>query len=174
MANYRSWRTGLQIDNIYPIGSIYMSVNPTDPGTLFGGAWQAIENTFLVAQGSSFSAGSTGGKINYTAADMPAHNHTRGTMNITGGLTARTAEWQSAYVYNSFERPSGAFTSTTFDVGSESASIYWVHATSNKLESSLNFDASRSWSGSTSTSGTNTTVTIMPPYMAVYMWQRIS
>ena len=25
----------------YPVGSIYMSINPTDPGELFGGRWQA-------------------------------------------------------------------------------------------------------------------------------------
>lgn len=29
----------LNIDLIYPIGSIYMSVKPTDPSVLFGGTW---------------------------------------------------------------------------------------------------------------------------------------
>jgi hypothetical protein len=28
------------IDSIYPIGSIYMSINNTDPSTLFGGLWE--------------------------------------------------------------------------------------------------------------------------------------
>ena len=32
-------------NNVYPVGSIYMSVNSTNPAELFGGAWVRIENT---------------------------------------------------------------------------------------------------------------------------------
>lgn len=43
---YNSTHTGQQIDNIldmiYPVGSIYLSVNNVDPSTLFGGAWERI------------------------------------------------------------------------------------------------------------------------------------
>lgn len=55
------WKT------IYPVGSIYMSVNNTDPGTLFGGTWEAW-GTGRVPVGvdsgdSDFStAGKTGGE----------------------------------------------------------------------------------------------------------------
>lgn len=30
------------LDNVYPVGSIYMSVNSTNPGNLFGGTWEQI------------------------------------------------------------------------------------------------------------------------------------
>ena len=47
---------GLTIDDIYPIGSIYMSVNSTDPGTLFSGtSWTRIKDTFLLASGDNYA-----------------------------------------------------------------------------------------------------------------------
>lgn len=50
--------TGL---SAYPIGSIYLTVNNTNPADLFGGTWAQLSNRFLVGAGSSYPAGSTGG-----------------------------------------------------------------------------------------------------------------
>lgn len=33
---------------IYPIGSVYMSKNSTDPSTLFGGTWERIKGRVIV------------------------------------------------------------------------------------------------------------------------------
>lgn len=67
----------LTFSRIYPIGSIYVSVNSTNPGTLFGGTWQRIEDTFLLASGSTYEAGTTGGEaeVTLTEAQMPSHTH---------------------------------------------------------------------------------------------------
>jgi len=46
---------------IYPVGSIYMSVNPTDPAILFGGLWEKIEDRFLLAASSTYPVETTGG-----------------------------------------------------------------------------------------------------------------
>ena len=70
------WKT------IYPVGSIYMSVNNTDPGTLFGGTWEAW-GTGRVPVGvdsgdSDFStAGKTGGEKHHVLSidEMPNHSH---------------------------------------------------------------------------------------------------
>lgn len=66
------------IDAIYPVGSIYMSVNNTDPSVLFGGTWEQIEDKFLLASGSTYAAGSTGGEATHTLSvdEMPSHGHT--------------------------------------------------------------------------------------------------
>lgn len=61
----------------YPIGAIYISTSSTNPGTIFGGTWQRIQDSFLLAAGSSYTAGSTGGEATHTLTvnEMPAHRH---------------------------------------------------------------------------------------------------
>ena len=63
--------------SFYRVGSIYMSTNDTSPAFLFGGEWERIEDTFLLACGDSYAAGSTGGKAEHTLTveQMPSHNH---------------------------------------------------------------------------------------------------
>ena len=63
---------------VYPVGAIYMSTVETNPSTLFGfGTWERIQDTFLLAAGSTYSAGSTGGEATHTLTEgeIPAHRH---------------------------------------------------------------------------------------------------
>ena len=69
---------GLSISDIYPVGSIYMSVNNINPSTLFGfGTWEQIKDTFLLSAGDTYTAGTTGGEATHTLTinEMPSHNH---------------------------------------------------------------------------------------------------
>lgn len=77
-------------DTIYPIGSIYMSVNNTNPSALFGGTWERIQNRFLLASGSTYSAGSTGGEATHTLTtnEIPSHSHRTGSRASYGVGTA--------------------------------------------------------------------------------------
>ena len=61
----------------YPVGSIYISVNNTNPGTLFGGTWEQIKDVFLLSAGDKHSAGDTGGEETHElkVSEMPAHSH---------------------------------------------------------------------------------------------------
>ena len=74
----------LNFDKIYPIGSIYMSMNGTNPATLFGGTWEQLKDRFLLGAGNTYSAGSTGGETTHklTIAEMPSHMHH---MKVAGG-----------------------------------------------------------------------------------------
>ena len=65
------------VDIIYPVGSIYMSVNNTSPATLFGGTWEQIKDKFLLSSGDTYASGSTGGEATHTLTidEMPSHRH---------------------------------------------------------------------------------------------------
>lgn len=70
--------SSLILEAVYPVGSIYMSVNSTSPATLFGGTWEAIQGKFLLgAYGNTYKAGSTGGEATHTLTvdEMPKHTH---------------------------------------------------------------------------------------------------
>jgi len=78
-------------NQIYPIGSIYLSVSNTIlPDTLFGGRWEQIEDVFLLAAGTNYTAGSTGGSATHTLKvnEMPQHNHAIYSNKTTGGTFA--------------------------------------------------------------------------------------
>ena len=133
-------RDGLDFDKIYPIGSIYISTNSTNPHDLFGGTWEQINNCFLLAQGNRFSAGSTGGEERHTlsVAEMPEHNHGYATYQI-GYPSSHTGD-------NDYITPVGRIPySPGVYSGTESSST-----------------------------GSNISHNNMPPYLAVYMWKRIS
>lgn len=81
--------TPFDIYNLYPVGSIYISVNSTNPTNYFGGTWEQIKDRFLLACGSTYSNGSTGGEATHklTINEMPRHKHTNWTSQ--GGAWAR-------------------------------------------------------------------------------------
>ena len=66
----------------YPVGSIYLSVNNTNPSRWFGGTWELIaQGRTLVGVDTSDAdfntVKKTGGekKHTLTVAEMPSHNH---------------------------------------------------------------------------------------------------
>lgn len=63
---------------IYPVGSIYLSINNTNPSTLFGGTWSQLKDRFLLGAGDTYSNGATGGESEHTLTidEMPSHTHT--------------------------------------------------------------------------------------------------
>jgi len=70
------------IDLVYPVGSIYISVNPTNPGTIFGGTWAAwgagrVPVGVDAGQTEFNTVEKTGGAKTHTLtiAEMPAHTH---------------------------------------------------------------------------------------------------
>lgn len=146
---------------VYPIGGIYISLNSTNPSTIFGGTWEQIQGRFLLGVSSSYPVNQTGGEETHTLTvnESPAHTHTRGTMNITGSFYGDSVSRDVNITRT------GAFYDAG-GIGHFGAPQDW------NLPNGFKFDASRSWTGETSSSGGGQAHNNMPPYLAVYMWKR--
>ena len=146
--------TPVRVDGIgnelYPVGSIYMSTNNTSPASMFGGTWEQIKDCFLWATGDTASitytengtsvtklltAGSRGGEATHTLTlkEMPRHSH-----QVYVGTNGRAGDIPSISnaVRSDVETPNW-FTYTVAEGGSQSHNN-------------------------------------MPPYLVVYCWKRIS
>lgn len=175
-----TWSSAKIRDFIYPIGSIYLSVNNVNPGTIFGGTWEQIQDTFLLAAGSTYTAGSIGGEPNHshttevgttgetaiTVSQMPWHGH-QVRLHNNAGTTG------TAYYYNGATK--------TNSTGAQSPALSWKGTT---------FSAAQGGAGDpaggaepvgggqphthSQTSVNTSSSSNMPPYLAVYMWKRLS
>lgn len=132
------------VDYIYPVGSVYISVNAVNPATLFGGTWQQIKDKFLLAYGSAYTIGSTGGEASHrlTVAEMPSHTHTQ---------NAHRHYLSSRAVYTSG--------------GSAAAVVTWGGGTTNTNAT----DYTTATNQNTGGGGVHNN---MPPYLAVNVWKR--
>lgn len=151
--------------SIYPIGSIYMSVNNVDPSTVFGGTWQQIKDRFLLACGDTYSNGSTGGAANHTPSgtvgnhaltvnEMPSHTHT-----ITGTTKPLPSGDYIATSWQDFGVTEGSASNTRIDGG---ASALDLEATASNTGGGQGHN--HSFSGISADT--------MPPYLAVNVWVR--
>ena len=133
------------INAVYPVGSIYMSVNSTSPASLFGGTWEQIKDRFLLASGSSYSAGSIGGEATHTltTAEMPVHYHD-----------------DDLWLVHSYNRYTGVGVRTT-----QLTNEYNVFGLVKDGKTAEN-------QAHTFTTGGGAEHNNMPPYVAVYMWKR--
>ncbi len=77
----------------YPVGSIYIAYNHTNPSTLFGGTWERLTGGFLWASQDGDIIGQTGGEkeVTLTAKQIPSHNH--GGTYTNGGTATKTHAW---------------------------------------------------------------------------------
>lgn len=148
----------------WPVGSLFMTFNNTNPATLLGGGtWVQIKGRYLLAADTgdpvdgvttigahtknvplvshthNFTTDASGihsHLVSGWTGGAGAHSHTRGNMNITGqfGVDDR----------GTYAGVSGAFyTSHWSDCGSEGSGSGYA----------IGFDAARSWTGATSVVG---------------------
>lgn len=152
-------------------GRVPIGVNTSDSN------FNTVEKTGG-ASTHTHSQGATGSHT-LTISEIPAHSHTRGSMNITGDIEFRPYRGKDN---NLIYAQHGALGGRTLNTWSgKHGSVEEYMKTDGKREK-VTFDASKTWSGSTSSVGgsgghTHTnpntdSASSLPPYITCYMWKR--
>lgn len=171
---------------VYPIGSIYISVNEMSPQQLFGGEWEKIEGRFLLGSDNSYSLGATGGEANHTLTinEMPSHTHTQNSHNHTQNSHNHTQNSHNHTQNAHYHAMTGNKTT-----GLQGGSYLRVGAI-RSAEGSKNTNSTTATNKATTATNKATTATNiaatatnqntggsqphnnMPPYLAVNIWKR--
>lgn len=160
-------------DLIYPVGSIYMSVNTVNPNTLFGGTWVQIKDTFLLSAGDMYSNGSTGGEATHTLSinEIPIHahglnGHKHPIPQLSGTATSQSATSVVGVSGTNFGYGFQQYGSSLSGNGYPYSNEKHTHpVTTNRSETEGSND-------STSSTGESKAHNNMPPYLAVCVWKR--
>lgn len=141
----------------YPVGSIYITVDSTNPNTSLGfGTWVrfGVGKTLI----SDNSSEVTGGSPKITVANLPSHRHGVDISGNTGGAGAWS---KSFYVNNNSTQKRGLEGPAAQDAGKTRVTL-----------SQSNHNHSFRVSGNTEYTGAETPTDFLPPYITVYMWKR--
>lgn len=161
-------------DIIYPVGSIYMSVNEVSPSILFGGTWEKITNKFLLGAGGSYSLNSTGGATSVTSGASsgstggPSTNTTGSTTLTVAQMPSHTHDPGSGTSFVEGGSGSGSVASLNFASGNYHRYQYYHTSATGGGQGHTHTLSSHTHSLNSHTHSVNT----MPPYLAVNIWKR--
>ena len=191
---YQSKHTGDNIDKginlalaMYPVGSIYLSVNNVNPGTIFGGTWEQIQDRFLLAAGSTYAGGATGGTASHThtsaahthttaehtltVSEIPSHRHTPSNYDTAGSeighkrqFTTNLATGSDSVGRRTHATGSDGYVMSAKDSGDITGTAYTSYVGGGGSHNHGN-------TGSTTPSDTGSSSSL-PPYLAIYVWKR--
>lgn len=152
---------------IYPVGSIYMSVNATNPSAYFGGTWVAwgagrVPVGINTSDSNFNTVEKTGGAaaVTLSASQIPSHTHAKGTL-ATASAGAHTHNLQNQ------KAPWGTSASNRVLVDATSG----YTAVTNKETTSAGAHT-HTVSGSTAATGGGGSHNNLQPYIVCYMWKR--
>lgn len=166
----------MDFNQIYPVGSIYISTSVTNPSKLFGGTWKELQGRFLLGRNATYAAGTTGGAA--------THSHTQGATNgpnvSTTGSTTLNINQIPAHTHSAGTGTNGFIGHlNTMAYGKDDVLLTTTGAGSwvvyrQPANAGGGQGHTHSLNNHTHTNPNTAASNNMPPYLAVYMWERIA
>ena len=151
----------------FPVNSLYLSLGNENPSSLWlGTTWVKQEGRFLLGSSNSYSLGSTGGAstVKLAIANLPSHTHP-----VT---TAAHTHTQPTHRHAIKDTSSEGSTEELFFYGNKgSGNVNYSNYTSSAGGETTGSASPVTSIGST---GSGTAFSIMPPYLVVNIWKRLS
>ena len=138
----------------HPVGSLYISNDPTSPASFIGGTWEQIKDRFILAAGDTYAAGSTGGEATHTHDYRLIYNA------LYGAIVGLDEDLIRSFDY-------ATSTYKTSQVIAYTSEVKKNKGIMGEYEDATNISLMRN------DAKTNTAST-MPPYTAMYVWKRIA
>lgn len=141
------------LDTYYPVGRIYLSSENVSPASFMGGSWERIEDVFLLCAGTTYAAGSTGGSR--------YHTHLYG---------VRYSPYYGVACGNS----ENMLLCKDYPNDNYIESVVTSHTSINSVNNSLTNGQTQKTTSSRYSEGVSSSTSHMPPYRAVYAWERVA
>ena len=161
------------VPELYPVGSIYIASNSTNPSTYFGGTWVAFGTgrtlVGIDTSDTSFdTVEETGGEKTHqlTTSEIPAHTH--GSKSLTGSFQVRRFGTSGTGI--NIAMGTGGIISKEIVTWSGNHCLVGVNlvSTSTSQYETVWFTGTHEHSSV----GSNTAHNNLEPYITVYMWKR--
>lgn len=150
----------------FPVNSLYLSLGSENPSSLWlGTTWAKQEGRFLLGSSSSYNLGSTGGAstVTLSVANLPSHTHS--------ATTAAHTHTQPTHIHGTdMYGPRGAQGSVNEFINIDPA------YGQNRKTTAAGGETTGSASPVTSigSTGSGTAFSILPPYLVINIWKRLS
>ena len=160
----------------FPVNSLYLSLGSENPSSLWlGTTWQKQEGRFLLGSSSSYGLGTTGGAstVKLAVTNLPSHTHS--------ATTAAHTHTQSAHSHT--EGVSSRGYTRNGSMPNYDIPEGLSHAWREKAFSTVSISTSKAGGETTGSAspvtsigstGSGTAFSIMPPYLTVNIWKRLS
>lgn len=175
-------------NKVYPVGSIFITLDDKNPADLFGGEWERLEDRFLLGFGSTYNnlgdkKGDPAVQLSADESGCPAHSHGFGsypTVSSTSLTTSSINDHQHGICGHdkTLQKGSSYMRPKTYGKGgpNDNDTVIHYYTAPNGGHSHTIAAHSHSLSGGSISNATATGAlkahNNMPPYIVVNMWKR--